>query len=261
MPAKERCFMKLNPEILNAIKAAIDHYGNSSQFAKEIDVAHSTVLFWLSGKTHNIRGSVWDKKVHRVLKKFLPRNERPAKIAGLHDSQQAFSRKKSGMSAGEKPIARKVPAIPFSKMIDMDITMQAPVCFVRQRCTDEVPFASVCSEFSFALILDEPELCPSLPLGSWMLIGGGGFDYAQSGDLAVGKTRNPERLFFCRYSRSAGKISLTPLNPNLPVMEWNDSENAEKIFWIFPVKEISINLELCTWNGNSLIRKNAETPN
>ena len=37
--------MKLNPDILEAIRRAVDHYGNTSQFAKEIGVAHSTVLF------------------------------------------------------------------------------------------------------------------------------------------------------------------------------------------------------------------------
>ena len=50
--------MKLNAEILDAIHRAVDYYGNTSQFAKEIGVAHSTVLFWLSGKTSNINGTI-----------------------------------------------------------------------------------------------------------------------------------------------------------------------------------------------------------
>lgn len=244
--------MKITPEIQTAVRAAIDHYGTSSQFAREIKVAHSTVLFWLSGKTHNISGSVWDKKVRRILNRFMPKPEPSGKTGILRDSPQTYSGKPDGGSAKSR-ITRKVPAVPFSKMIDMDITMQSPVSFVRQRSVEDIPFASGCSEFSFALILDKPEFCPSLPLGVWMLIGG--FDYAQDGDLTIGKTRQPERLFLCRYYRKGDNISLVPLNPGQPAMEWSQAENAERIFWIFPVKEISINLELCKWDGNTLIRK------
>ena len=246
--------MKLNPEILTAIRSAIDYYGNSAQFAKEIGVAHSTVLFWLRGKTTSISGSVWDKKVRRVLNRFMPK---PPQTLTLRDAPQPYSCKHT-RSGQKKQHQFRVPAIPFSKMIEMDITMQSPVSFVSQRRIDEVPFASDCSEYSFALILDKPNFCPSLPVGSWMLIGG--FDYARNGDLTVGKARNPDRLFFCRYYLDNGKISLVPLNPELPVMEWNADENAERIFWIFPIKEISINLELCSWKGNSLIRKTAQSP-
>ena len=251
--------MKLNPDILNAMHAAIDHYGNSAQFAKNIGVAHSTVIFWIKGKTHNISGSVWDKKLRKVLAKFMPKPERPKpSVALLHDSPSSYSCRSAASSRGKNTAcSNKVPAIPFSEMIHMDITMQAPVSFVRQHHTDEVSFASACSEFSFALILDKPEFCPSLPLGSWLLVGGG-FDYVKDGDLAIGKTRKTEKLFLCRYCRQAEKITLVPMNPNLPSMEWSDSDNADKIFWIFPIKEISINLELCTWKGNSLVRKTAE---
>ena len=239
--------MKLNSEIIQAIKDAIDYYGTASQFAKEIGVAHSTVLFWLSGKTTNISGSVWDRKVRRVLNRFMPKTEHPVRLK-LQESPQQYSAKPSSAEA-KKDLCRKVPAIPLSKLTDIDITMQLPVSFVRSRKTAEVPFANEVSEFSFALILDQPSFCPSLPIGSALLIGG--FDYAKDGDLVVGKTRKTERLFFCRYRRSGNRMSLIPMNPELPVMEWNEEENAEKVFWIFPVKEISLDLNSCIWSENN----------
>lgn len=244
--------MKLNPEILEAIKNAVDHYGNTSQFAKEIGVAHSTVLFWLSGKTANINSTIWEKRVRRVLRKFMPAPA--AKPNALHDAAGSFNQTQPTVPTSEKVIDRKVPAIPLTKMNEFDITMQSPVSFVRQNSTAEVPFANECSEYSFALLLDDPKYCPDLPLGSRILIRG--TDYADDGDVVIGKTRSPAKLFFCRLHRSDdGTTRLEPLNPKLPEMVWNTSENAEKVFWIFPVNEISINLQVCRWQNNSLITK------
>ena len=240
--------MKLNPEIVQAIRAAIDYYGTTSQFAKAIGVAHSTVLFWLSGKTTNISGSVWDKKVRRVLTKFMPKTEHTGRLK-LQETAQEYSSNRNSSADTQNRVGRKVPAIPLSKIADIDITMTLPVSFVRTRMTCEIPFANAVSEFSFALILDQPDFCPCLPLGSAILIGG--FDYAKDGDLVVGKTRKTERLFLCRYHHAGTRISLVPMDSKQPVMEWDETENAEKVFWIFPVKEISINLNSCVWNENN----------
>ena len=40
--------MKITPSIIDAINKAIVYYGNVSQVAKNMGVAHSTVLFWTS---------------------------------------------------------------------------------------------------------------------------------------------------------------------------------------------------------------------
>ena len=245
--------MKLNPEILTAIRNAVDHYGNTSQFAKEIGVAHSTVLFWLSGKTTNINSTIWEKRVRRVLRKFMP--SPAAKPNTLHDPAGSFSPAQPSMPcAAEKVPARKVPAIPLSKMSEFDITMQSPVSFAKQNSIAEVAFANDCTDYSFALLLDDQKFCPDLPLGSRLLIRG--TDYADDGDIVIGKTRAPVKLFFCRLHRSEdGMTRLEPLNPKLPEMVWSTNENAEKVFWIFPVNEISIDLQSCRWQNNELIAK------
>ena len=245
--------MKLNQEILDAIRLAVEHYGNTSQFAKEIGVTHSTVLFWLSGKTSNINNTIWEKRVRRVLRKFMP--GATAKTSVLQDPGSAFNLVQNPpVQQTEKELGRKVPAIPLSRMNEFDITMQSAVSFIRQNSSSEVSFANKCSDFSFAFLLDDPVFCPNLPIGTRILVRG--TDYADDGDIVVGKTRNPARLFFCRLHRSAeGKTKLEPLNPKLPDISWNTSENAERVFWIFPVNEISINLDTCRWVKNSLIDK------
>lgn len=63
--------MKITPSIAAAIRRAIDYYGNPSQLANRIGVAHSTVFFWISGKTSSISGKLWQSKIRPVLAPFM----------------------------------------------------------------------------------------------------------------------------------------------------------------------------------------------
>lgn len=63
--------MNITPEIKTAIKKAIDLHGNVTQFAKHMGIAHSTVLFWLSGKTTEVSGRLWAQKLRPSLLPFL----------------------------------------------------------------------------------------------------------------------------------------------------------------------------------------------
>ena len=244
--------MKLNPEILEAIRKAVDYYGNTSQFAKKIGVAHSTVLFWLSGKTANINGTIWEKRVRRVLRDFMNSKSSSQESSWdiLQDSRSQFE---SVSESGEGGNLHAIPAIGFSRMQDFDLTMQAPVSFIKKCGLEMIPFANRCFNTSFGLILDKPEYWPSLPLGTRLLISG--CDYAENGDIVVGKLRDPAELFCCRFFRTEDRTRLEPLDPKLPSMEWSNSENAEKMFWIFPVKEISIDLSGARWTGNTLNKR------
>ena len=248
--------MKLTPDIKEAIRQAVDHYGNTSQFARKIGVAHSTVLFWLSGKTANISGTIWNSKLRRELSKFMPKTERQTEISRIRDSHSSYVAAPAAESPVQEKMNRKIPVVNLSMMNEFDITMQSPVSFARKHCIEEAGFANSCTDFSFALLLDKMEYCPSLPLGARLLIRGG--DYAEDGDLVVVKTRNPAKLIFCRYCRGNEMIRLVPMNPKHSALEWKNECNAEKVFWIFPVKEISINLDSHCWKDNVLIRKKNE---
>ena len=249
--------MKLNDDILSAVRKAIDYYGNTSQFAQKVGVSHSTVHFWLSGKTGNISGSIWDKKLRRKLRPFMTDPENSSLPLSIHEptGQYLKSKKTARSAAGpdDSPEDRSVPAVGLSSMDRLDITMQSPVSFVRTEATEKVIFANSVTEYSFALLLDRPEYCPGLPLGTPVLIIGG--DYAENDDIVVAHTRRPARLCFARYVRDGAMTRLIPLNPDFAPMEWNNHENAEKVFWLFPVREINIELGSFKWIGSSLIRK------
>lgn len=72
-------FMKITTEIVRALERAIEHYGNVSQFAKSVGLAHSTILFWQSGKTTSISGNVWANKLRPALLPFMaPKSNAPS---------------------------------------------------------------------------------------------------------------------------------------------------------------------------------------
>ena len=223
--------MKLNDEILAALRRAIKHYGNTSQFADRIGVAHSTVLFWLSGKTTNISGKIWTNGLRRELRAFMKETPEPFII---REDPAIFSDYKG------TGINREVNVTTYSAMIDFDSTVESPASFVKEHAISTNSFTNGKLESFFALELDIPAAGPFLPKGARLLLSGA--DYAQDGDVVVGKLRNDVALFICRYQREGNKIRLTPLDPGKPVMEWPFAENAEKIFWMYPVEEIVIDL-------------------
>ncbi len=63
--------MKITPEVMKALNRAVEHHGNVSQFAKKVGISHSTVLFWQSGRTSNINGGVWVRKLRPALLPFM----------------------------------------------------------------------------------------------------------------------------------------------------------------------------------------------
>ena len=237
--------MKLNDEILEALKRAIRHYGNTSQFADHIGVAHRTVLFWLSGKTTNISGKIWTNHLRRELRAFM--NEPQDRYMVREEILPFSDFEKRG------PVNREVCMAKISDMIDFDATVESPVSFVKAHSVAKSSFSSGKMESFFALELDKPLAGPFLPKGAKLLLPGS--DYAQDGDVVVGKLRNTVTLIIGRYHREGDKIRLTPLDKSQPVLEWSVSENAEKIFWMYPVEEIVIDLLKNRWDEEGLVQR------
>lgn len=81
--AAERNTMKVTPEILKALNRAKDYYGNTTQLAKHLGIAHSTILFWFSRE---------DKKYQRTA--LVQASER-----GIGSFHGGFRRKKKRAGA------------------------------------------------------------------------------------------------------------------------------------------------------------------
>ena len=107
--------MNVTQDVKNALQRTIDAYGNVSQFAKAVGVAHSTVLFWLSGKSPNINGRIWMKKIRPALLPFLtPEEERllAPDYKVLREPQALYSLRSPFAASVPKP--SDVPGLPVA---------------------------------------------------------------------------------------------------------------------------------------------------
>lgn len=64
--------MKISAEVRDALGKLIGHYGNATQLAKALGVAHTTVLAWMNGKADEISGDVWHDRLKPKLLPYLP---------------------------------------------------------------------------------------------------------------------------------------------------------------------------------------------
>ncbi len=218
-------WMHITPELRKGLQRAIDEYGNVSQFAKAIGVAHSTVLFWLSGKSPNISGRVWIRKVRPVLLPFLTPEKEQIGISGFFDSQVTpFYRKFPLPENFDAPLlswkqaAELEPSVePIQESISRSIKLT--VC----------RFARPVRESHFAL-----EFTGGFVVPLYGLIGGG--EYPAPDDLVLAKLRSPDKLLLARLFRREDDFTLVSAEK---VYRWNSREQPDCLCWCFPVLEFT----------------------
>ena len=60
----------ITESIQKAIQSAIDKCGSLLSFSRSVGVSHTTVAFWLSGRTRKINSTVWDN-LHPLIREYL----------------------------------------------------------------------------------------------------------------------------------------------------------------------------------------------
>lgn len=228
--------MKVTPEVKNVLQRTIDAYGNVSQFAKAVGVAHSTVLFWLSGKSPNINGRVWIKKIRPAVLPFLTQEEEDqlapdCKI--LREPQAAYAIK-SPFGNTEKQL-NTVPCVSLDKIVNLDVTIEPVADFItRIRGFKNSSFTTPSKQSYFAL---EYEV-PGLPFNLNALVGGG--EYPASGDLVLAKLRETGTVVTGRFLREAEQVTLeTVFTASPETITWNLRTSPGFLCWIFPVLEVN----------------------
>lgn len=201
--------MKVTPEILKALNRAKDYYGNTTQLAKHLGIAHSTILFWFSGKTKNISGQLWCRLLKEELAPFMA------------DSDE--KRKEQGR--------KEVYCVSCTQFMQFDPTMESP-CHFAESHGSAIDFSD---KKSVALRLDGSVEFGHFPFDTCFVISCD--EYPQDNQIVILKMRSGEilvRLFL----KQEEKVLLKPLYGAEKVLRWPLSENAQKILWIFPVSSI-----------------------
>ncbi len=250
---------KITQNMIDALEKAVDCYGNVSQLAKKMGIAHSTVLFWMSGKTRNISGRLWIEKIRPVLLPFMdrasvrdllpPRNLQAyfaaEPMADYHrDGASSSAGETAGAGAGTPPVQleykeNSANVISFAQLADYDPALDLIGQYVKENSSGKAIFAHEVKNGYFALQVDDTVSYGKLPIGTYLLVAG--MELAQNSDMVVAKIRETGRIVVCTYIREGSRITLTPFDSGEQSISWDFKEKPGFLFWMYPVIEANLN--------------------
>ncbi len=237
--------MNLTPEIKEAIKKAIDLHGNVTQFAKHLGIAHSTVLFWLSGKTTQVSGRLWAQKLRPSLMPFLGPSvfaDRPLNKSFFQTHEESAGYSSEVSSA---PQMHEAYVISFAQAASFDPAIEPIDCYAKDCGEETAVFANEVKPGYFAIKVEGDSMCPDFPPGTVLLVAGG--EYPQRGDTVVAKLRGNGQVVVKSYQRKDNIIRLESVNSSGKCFEWDCKDNPGYLDWMYPVLEANIDLRAKRW--------------
>ena len=257
--------MKINDAIISAINKGINHYGNVSQLAKAMGVAHSTILFWLSGKTNNISGHLWTSKIRPVLAPFMNKNQlseiglnhmpvlREDSAVYNYAMPQQMPVQPQVQSIPQPPVQmepqiikevvykkNEASVVPYASLDSFDPALDPVKCFVKTNTIAKAIFANEIENDYFAIESDGVN-CAGFRKGTYILAAAS--DYPENGNTVIAKIRKTGETVIRIYTREGDFINLSPLPDSQDsVISWNFVEAKGVLLWIFPLVEAIIPL-------------------
>ncbi len=227
--------MKITPEIIHALQKSIDHHGNVTQFAKSLGIAHSTVLFWLSGKTTEINGRIWAQKLRPELAPFLEME--PATASEILPYELGEPRGEYTRMFHPDRKERTAVLSP-EQLAELDITIEPVREFIERIAPEKTfAFAAPWKDTYFAVAYSTP----LLPFKLAMLVATG--EYPGQGEVILAKLREKDRIVAGRFRKENDTLTIELLfSPRNEVLSWNFREKPGYLSWIFPIVEIQSDL-------------------
>jgi SOS-response transcriptional repressor LexA len=236
--------MRITEEIREAVRKAADDSGNIYQLSKKLGIAHSTILFWLDGKTSKISGDVWYEKVLPALRAYLPYGG-----GGDEAGPSAGVKETGGYAAEARPAQtdelHEVPVISFAQAAAYDPPLEPFDCFLKDCSHESTSFSTPKKDGYFALRVDGDSMSPTLPDGSVIYVAGG--EFPERGDLVTAKIRGSGQVVVKKYFRKNNLVTLQSINPAGQTFEWNCKENPDFLAWMWPVIEYTVKARKQRW--------------
>ncbi len=270
--------MKITPEVLDAVSRAAEHYGNVSQLAKTMGVAHSTILFWQSGKTTHISGKLWATKIKHILQPFFTSGpqmmihepatgvynvgRRPMQTmipqqAQLLQPYSQLPQLEQPIAQPEQPIHRPLlpkPAVSSQRapihhahvisvqnLIAFDPALETFGRYVARYSLGKHSFFHECAVPGTFFSIEAKELeVPFYPDGAYILVEK---KTPKNNDTVLVRYRDINYLLVCKYTREGDIVTLdpiyTPSGCNVP-KSWNCQEQRGVLLWAFPLIELNM---------------------
>lgn len=227
--------MVITESIQNAIQSAIRKSGSSLSFSRTIGVSHTTVTYWINGRTRKINSTVWQNLLP-LIKDYLSPEE---SISYPCDPVAAMNpnyvlREPSGFRYADSRAKSSVPLFRLEDLADFDPQIDPIEDLIRKKTDQFASFTSPVMPGYFAVEVDEAHSV-FFPAGTRLLLRGQ--DAPCDGDTVLVKLRDNKEFLFAVYARTDDKITLTPLRGNGKKRMIPRSEFHNVCCWISPLRE------------------------
>ena len=227
--------MVITESIQNAIQAAIKKSGSVLSFARTIGVSHTTVTYWLTGRTRKINSTVWQNLLPLIGEYLNPGDimsypYNPAAAAGTN----CVLREQAAMWYGAGPAQKTAPLLHLADLADFDPQIDPIEDLIRKKSDGAAAFTSQVLPGHFAVEIDKGRK-DFFPAGTRLLLRWP--DAPNNGDTVLVKLRGKKDFLFAVFTRKANEIVLTPLQKNLEKRIISKTEFHNVCSWIVSIRE------------------------
>ena len=227
--------MVITESIQKAIQSAIDKCGSLLSFSRSVGVSHTTVAYWLSGRTRKINSTVWDN-LHPLIQEYLE----PGPGGSSYPSEPRAAGSPAYVLheklAGRYGISQNVPAplLQLEDLKEFDPQIDSIEEIIRKKSKRVVSFTSPVQPGFFALEIDKKR-SGFFPVGTRLLLRG--LDAPGDGDTVLVKLRNKKEYLFAVYTRRNDEVVLKPLQNAAGERRIPRTEFHTVCCWIVPIRE------------------------
>jgi len=232
--------MVITEEIRQAIIDAIKQSGSALSFARSVGVSHTTVAYWLNERTHKINTTIWNN-LYPLIAGYLGDAAGPEatyRYPALIPSQtpKCVMRERPAVpSFYDEPSAdlNSAPLFDFSDLADYDPAFDSLEWLTQERAHGLAKFTMTVVSNMFAVEVDAKH-AGFFPAGTRVLLQNVA---PEDGDVVLVKLREKNRFLFARYGRSAGSVTLAPLQKGVKKLTLSREEFHGVCSWIATVRE------------------------
>ena len=228
--------MVITETIQKAIRAAIGKCGSSLSFARSVGVSHTTVAYWLNGRTRKINSTVWDN-LQPLIREFMEpeTNENyryPCESAAAGAPSYVLREKYAGRY--RVPQNAPAPLLQLNDLKNYDPQIDSIEEIIRKKSKRVVTFTSPVQTGFFAVTVDKKR-SGFFPEGTRLLLRG--LDAPADGDTVLVKLRNKSDFLFAVYTRKDDDVVLTPIQGSAAERRIPRKDFHNVCRWIVPVLE------------------------
>jgi hypothetical protein len=199
--------MVITESIQNAIQAAVSKSGSLLSFSHSIGVSHTTVSYWLNGRTRKINSTVWQNLLPQISEYIDPSESISYPCGAAAVGNTGFALREQ--SAGYGRIGRtSAPLLHLADLKSFDPQIDSIEELLREKAQSSVLFTSSVRPGYFAVEIGRNQ-SGFFPAGTRLLLRWP--EAPGDGDTVLVKLREKNEFIFAVYTRKSGEVVLMPL--------------------------------------------------